>query len=271
MSAFFLGHEAAVRLAGFIGVLTVMALWEAIAPRRPLRRGRRRWLTNLGLSATGTLLIRSTLPVLAVGTALWAEARGIGLFNRLDAPLLVSLPLSILMLDIAIYAQHIVFHRVGLLWRLHKVHHADPDIDVTTGVRFHPFEIVISMLIKMSAVAALGAPALAVLVFEILLNGTTMFNHANARLGETADRILRLFIVTPDMHRVHHSVERDEHESNFGFNLSVWDRLFGTYRAEPRGGQTGMHIGLGEYDGPEPARLLWSLGLPFFRQGERGR
>lgn len=271
MSAFLLGHEPAVRLAGFAGVLAAMALWELAAPRRALLRGRRRWWTNLGLSAAGTLLIRFALPTLAVGIAIWAATENVGLFNRLDLPLLLSIPLTIIALDLLIYAQHVAFHRFSIFWRLHRVHHADPDIDTTTGVRFHPLEIFVSMLIKMAAVAALGAPAVAVLVFEVLLNGTTMFNHGNVRLGEAVDRALRLVIVTPDMHRVHHSVERDEHDSNFGFNLSIWDRLFGTYRASPRGGQTGMRIGLADCTDFKPTWFFWSLALPFFKLKEGAR
>jgi sterol desaturase/sphingolipid hydroxylase (fatty acid hydroxylase superfamily) len=269
MSAFLLGHEPAVRLAGFAGVFGFMALWELACPQRALSRGRRRWWANLCLSASGTLLLRLALPMLAVGTALWAEETRTGLFNRLDAPLVISLPLSLIALDLSIYGQHVAFHRVGIFWRLHRVHHADPDIDVTTGLRFHPFEIFISMLVKMGAVAALGAPAISVLLFEILLNGTSMFNHGNVRLGEKADRALRRFIVTPDMHRVHHSIERDEHDSNFGFNLSIWDRLFGTYREAPRGGQMGMRIGLADYGDIKPTQLVWSLGLPFLKESAR--
>ncbi|HEY4343975.1 MAG TPA: sterol desaturase family protein [Parvibaculum sp.] len=267
MSAFLLGHEPLIRLAGFAGVFAVMALWEMAAPRRVLARGRRRWLANLSLSATGALLLRLALPALAVGTAIWAQDAHIGFFNRLEVPPIPATLLSIVALDLLIYGQHVAFHKVGIFWRLHKVHHADPDIDVTTGVRFHPLEILVSMIVKMAAVAALGVPPVAVLLFEVLLNGTSMFNHGNIRLSETADRALRRFIVTPDMHRVHHSVERDEHDSNFGFNLSLWDRLFGTYRAAPRDGQ-GMRIGLADYADIKPTQFLWSLGLPFFKLKE---
>lgn len=269
MSAFLLGHEPAVRLASFAGVLGIMALWELAAPRRPLIRGRRRWLANLCLSATGTLLLRLALPMLAVGAAVWAQETGWGVFNHLNTPLAISLPVTLIALDLLIYGQHVAFHRIGIFWRLHQVHHADPDIDATTGLRFHPLEILISMLIKMMAVVALGAPPVAVLLFEILLNGTSMFNHGNVRLGEKADRLLRHFIVTPDMHRVHHSVERDEHDSNFGFNLSLWDRLFGTYRACPRGGQTGVRIGLAHLGDIKPTHFFWALALPFFKESTR--
>lgn len=269
MSAFLLGHEPAVRLASFAGVLGIMALWELAAPRRPLLRGRRRWLANLGLSTAGTLLLRAALPILAVGAAVWAQDASWGIFNRLETPLVISLPVTLIALDLLIYGQHVAFHRIGIFWRLHQVHHADPDIDATTGLRFHPLEILVSMLIKIVAVVALGAPPVAVLLFEILLNGTSMFNHANVRLGEKADRVLRRIIVTPDMHRVHHSVERDEHDRNFGFNLSLWDRLFGTYRACPRGGQSGVRIGLSYLGDTKPTHFFWALALPFFKESTR--
>lgn len=265
MSAFFLQHEPAARLAGFAGMFLIMGLSELLAPRRPLARGRAgRWWTNFGLAVGGTALIRLVLPIAAIGTACWAQKNGIGILNRLNAPLLLSLPLSLVALDLLVYGQHVVFHRSALLWRLHKVHHADPDIDVTTGIRFHPLEILVSMLVKMAAVAGLGCPPVAVLLFEVVLNGTAMFNHGNVRLGRRLDRALRLFIVTPDMHLVHHSVRRDELMSNFSFNLSLWDRLFGTYREAPLDGTDAMQIGLAGYPGREPLSLLWSLGLPFF-------
>jgi sterol desaturase/sphingolipid hydroxylase (fatty acid hydroxylase superfamily) len=269
MGAFLLGHEPVIRFAGFAGVFCAVAFWELAAPRRMLTHGRQRWWANLWLGATGTLSIRLTMPFLAVGTAVWAAENRFGLLNHVDWPLLISLPLTLVALDLLVYGQHVAFHRIGIFWRLHRVHHADPDIDVTTGIRFHPLEIILSMILKVAAVAALGASPLAVVVFEMLLNGTSMFNHGNVRLGAAADRVLRLFVVTPDMHRVHHSAERDEHDRNFGFNLSLWDRLFGTYRAQPRGGHMTMRIGLADYAGTAPTRLFWSLALPFFREGAR--
>lgn len=264
MQDFLLGHEAVVRLAVFGGVFGVLASWQSIAPFRVSRYSRlARWWTNLALSGTSTLLVRFTLPLAAMGVAVWAEARGFGLFNLLGLPTVLSLPLSLTALDLLIYAQHAVFHHVPLLWRLHRVHHADPELDVTTGIRFHPVEIFVSMAVKMAAVAALGISPLAVLLFEIVLNAMAMFNHTNVALPPRTEMLLRCAIVTPEMHRVHHSVRRDEHDMNFGFNLSVWDRLFGTYLGGPRDGIEGLRIGLDAYPGLEPTKLLWTLALPF--------
>lgn len=270
MNEFLSLHEPQLRLAAFGGVLLAMALWELFAPRRRLSSPRwHRWSTNLLLSAGGTLLLRVAVPLLAVGVALEAERAGFGLFNWLGTPWPLALVLSFLALDLIVYGQHVLFHLVPLFWRLHRVHHADTDIDVTTGIRFHPFEILASMGIKMGVVALLGAPAAAVILFEIVLNATAMFNHANIKLPQGVDRLLRLVIVTPDMHRVHHSVRPEEHNRNFGFNLSVWDRLFSTYRAEPREGHEKMQIGLAEYPAPYPQHLGWSLWLPFAGRAPR--
>lgn len=264
MTEFLSLHEPVLRFAAFAAVLAAMAFWELAAPRRAYGMKRwRRWTTNLALAAFGTLLVRLLLPLVAAATAVEAEMRGFGLFNWIDAPLAVALPLSMIALDALIYAQHVVFHRVGFLWRLHRVHHADPDMDVTTGVRFHPVEIVVSMCVKVLTVALLGAPVAAVILFEVLLNAAAMFNHSNVRLPVAADRILRRIVVTPDMHRVHHSVYRDEYDMNFGFSLSLWDRLFGTYRAQPRDGHETMRIGLSAYPAPASAGLGWSLANPF--------
>ena len=263
MEPFILDHEPTIRLAAFFGIFAVMALWELAAPRRRLTAAKpARWFANLAIVAINTLVIRLVFPLLAVGAALWAAGRGWGLFNLTAAPVWLAFPASILLLDLLIYAQHVVFHKVPVLWRLHLMHHADLDIDVTTGARFHPVEIVLSMAIKMAAVVALGAPAAAVVVFEVLLNATAMFNHANARLPVGIDRMLRLFVVTPDMHRVHHSVLRRETDSNYGFNLPWWDRLFGTYRAQPTAGHDGMTIGLAELRDPARLTLPWMLALP---------
>lgn len=259
-----LAHEALFRLAAFAGVLGLMLLWEALRPFRPASTDAiSRRLTNLGLSVLGALLVRLVLPVAAVGVALWAERSGFGLFNRPGVSPLVAFPVSFVALDLLVYGQHVAFHKIVLFWRLHRVHHADASIDATTGIRFHPFEILLSMFVKMIAVALLGAPAAAVIVFEIALNATAMFNHANVTLGRTLDPLVRLLFVTPDMHRVHHSIFRDEHDTNFGFNLSLWDRLFGTYRAAPRDGQRDMRIGLEDYAGEDARRLSWCLSLPF--------
>src|SRR3989454_9618231 len=207
-----------------------MAIWELFTPRRPQAIGRNwRWPNNLGVVAVDVLLVRILLPITAVGLALFAEARGIGLFNMIALPMWVSIPASVILLDLAIYLQHVLFHAVPALWRLHRMHHADLAFDVTTGLRFHPIEILLSMLLKLAVIAALGAPAVAVLIFEVLLNATSMFNHGNVRIPERFDRVLRWLVVTPDMHRVHHSVLPRETNSNFGFNLPWWDRLFRTY------------------------------------------
>jgi len=259
-------YEAVIRLAVFLGLFALLAGAEALAPRRPRSQARaRRWVTNWGIVILDTLTLRLVaivVPLLAVGAALDASARGWGLFNRLDWPPAVEIVLAILILDLAIWAQHLITHKVPLLWRLHRVHHADVDMDVTTAIRFHPVEIALSMGLKIGLVYLLGPAAIAVILFEILLNGMAMFNHANINLPPRVDAVLRRFVVTPDMHRVHHSVHRDEHDTNYGFSLSVWDRLFGTYRAQPRGGHQDMETGLAWRD-DRPSRLGWSLLLPF--------
>jgi sterol desaturase/sphingolipid hydroxylase (fatty acid hydroxylase superfamily) len=255
MTETILAHEPMLRLGVFLGVLVAMAVWELAAPRRRQNIPRViRWTNNLALVVVDTLVLRLSFPILAVGLALIAEEHGWGLFNALDVPLWLAVLVSILLLDLTIYLQHVLFHAVPALWRLHRMHHADLEIDVTTGLRFHPVEILLSMVIKLAAVAALGAPAVAVLIFEVLLNATAMFNHANIRLPAGVDRALRLFVVTPDMHRVHHSVIPAETNSNFGFNLPWWDRLLGTYRAQPKGGHEGMTIGIEQFRTP---RDLW--------------
>ncbi len=260
-------YELPLRLGTFIGLFAVFALAERLVPRRRAAPRGARWLTNWSLVLLDSLTLRAMallLPLLAVGAAVDARALGWGLFNHLGwAPLVEGL-LAVLILDALIWAQHLVTHKVPLLWRIHRVHHADLEVDVTTAIRFHPVEIALSMLIKIGAVYALGAAPLAVVLFEVILNGTALFNHANIRLGPAAERWLRLFIVTPDMHRIHHSVHRDEHDSNYGFALSIWDRLLGTYRAEPRDGHETMATGL-QWRDDRPARLGWSLALPFRR------
>jgi sterol desaturase/sphingolipid hydroxylase (fatty acid hydroxylase superfamily) len=236
-------------------VFVAMALWEFIQPRRKQSIGRGwRWPNNLGVVALNTLLVRVVFPATAVGLALVAEARGWGLFNLVALPAWVGVVSSVVVLDLAIYLQHVLFHAVPALWRLHRMHHADLDFDVSTGLRFHPIEIVLSMLIKFTVVAALGAPALAVLIFEVLLNATSMFNHGNVRIHTGLDRILRWLVVTPDMHRVHHSILSRETNSNFGFNVPWWDRLFGTYRAQPQAGHDAMTIGIEQF---RASRELW--------------
>lgn len=262
---FTLANEPAIRLAAFFGIFALMAAWEAAAPRRVRLHARlQRWSANLGLVVFNTLLVRLIFPFAAVAFAVLATQRGWGLLNNLALPEWAALVLAVVALDFAIYLQHVMFHAVPALWRLHLVHHADPDFDVTTGARFHPIEIILSMLIKFSVIAVLGAPAAAVLVFEVLLNATAMFNHANLRLPAGVDAGLRLLLVTPDMHRVHHSMEVAEANSNFGFNLPWWDRLFGTYRAAARLPQESMAIGVAGLTGdPRCVSLPGLLAIPF--------
>lgn len=264
MKEFLLTHEPVIRLGAFAGVFAAMALWEMWAPRRGQIIGRaQRWLGNLGIVVLNTVLLRLLFPAAAVGVALTAEAKGWGVFQAVDAPGWLAVVGAVVLLDLVIYLQHVLVHAVPMLWRLHRMHHADLEFDVTTGTRFHPIEIVLSMLIKLGAVAALGAPAVSVLIFEVLLNATAMFNHGNVRLPEGIDRVLRWVLVTPDMHRIHHSVVMREANSNFGFSLPWWDRLFGTYRAEAAGGQAGMLIGIEQFRDLVELRLDRMLMQPF--------
>ena len=260
-----MANEPLIRMGFFVGVFALMALWETASPRRALLLSRRqRWTANLGLVLLNTVVVRLMFPLAAVGVAALAAERGWGLLNLYAVPLWAAVPLAVVAMDFAIWLQHVMVHAVPALWRLHRVHHADVDYDLTTGARFHPLEIVLSMGIKFATIALLGAPVLAVLVFEVLLSACAMFNHGNIRLPTRVDRVLRWFLVTPDMHRVHHSVEDDESNSNFGFNLTWWDRLFGTYREQPRAGQLGMTIGIHDHTDPhEVARLPGMLLLPF--------
>lgn len=258
-------HEATIRLGFFLGIFAVMAVWEVAAPRRALTVSKAvRWVNNLGLVALNTLLLRLLFPTAAVGVAAFAAAQGWGLLNHFQVPFWPAVAISVVAMDFVIWLQHVMLHAIPLLWRLHRVHHADLDYDVTTGARFHPIEIVLSMLIKFATIALLGPPVVAVILFEVILNGMAMFNHGNVRLPKSVDRLLRLLLVTPDMHRVHHSVQDDEANSNFGFNLSIWDRLFGTYRDQPREGHLGMTIGIRRYrEQREVSWLPGLLALPF--------
>ncbi len=260
-------NEPAIRLGFFLAILVIMALWELARPRRPLESSKlRRWLRNLGITVLNGALVRWLFPILAIGMAALAAERGWGLLNAYAPPYWLALALSVVVLDLAIYLQHVTFHAVPVLWRLHMVHHTDLDFDVTTALRFHPIEIVLSMVIKLAVVSVLGAPPLAVLIFEVALNGSAMFNHGNVRLPLPLDRILRLFVVTPDMHRVHHSALAPETNSNFGFNLPWWDRLFGTYRDQPAAGHADMAIGLEHYRRDAELTFPRLLGLPFTGQ-----
>lgn len=259
-----LENEISVRLFCFLSVFLAVALLEALLPRRRRRLSRAaRWPNNLGIVAVNTLLLRVLVPTALVGFALSMNADGAGLLANVPIPFWLLVLVSVLLLDLLIYAQHIVFHAVPALWRLHRVHHADPDFDVTTGVRFHPLEIILSLGIKFAIVAILGPPAVAVLVFEVLLNAGSLFSHANLRLPEALDRLLRLVLVTPDMHRVHHSVRRHETDSNFGFCVSWWDRVFRTYRRAPKDGHTSMQIGIGAFAEAGDQRIVQLLTQPF--------
>jgi len=259
-----LANEPAIRLVFFLGIFALMILWEFVTPRRDRSVSRWvRWPSNLGIVAFNTLILRILVPVAAVGLAALSEDRSWGLLNAFSLPPLLAIVLSVVLLDLAIYLQHVMFHAVPALWRLHRMHHADLDFDVTTGARFHPVEILLSMGIKLAVVAALGPPVVAVLIFDVLLNATSMFNHGNVRIALKVDGVLRCFVVTPDMHRVHHSILPHETNSNFGFNLPWWDRLFGTYTAQPAAGHGGMTIGIEQFRAPRDLWLDRMLFQPF--------
>jgi sterol desaturase/sphingolipid hydroxylase (fatty acid hydroxylase superfamily) len=259
-----MSNELIIRLVSFLGIFGLFAVWEAMAPRRRRQLARwLRWPNNLGIVALNTALGRLSFPISAVALALLCGQRGWGLLNSVDLPRWAAIVLAVLALDLAIYLQHVLFHAVPALWRLHRMHHADLDVDVTTGARFHPIEILASMVVKLATIAALGASAEAVLAFEILLNATSMFNHANIHMPAACDRVLRWIVVTPDMHRVHHSIVPQETNSNFGFNMPWWDRLFGTYRPQPAAGHEAMTIGIGQFRAPREQWLDRMLSQPF--------
>jgi sterol desaturase/sphingolipid hydroxylase (fatty acid hydroxylase superfamily) len=259
-----MSDESTIRLSVFGGVFLILAVLEAIAPRRQLTVSKPiRWLSNLGIVVLSTVLLRVILPLTAVQMAILAQSWHWGLFNLVSIPFWLSVFLSVVILDCLIYWQHVIFHRIPWFWQLHKVHHADLDFDVTTGLRFHPLEIILSMGIKILAVIVLGCPAIAVVIFEVILNASSMFEHSNFYIYPQLDRFLRLAIVTPDMHRVHHSEIVEETNSNYGFNLSWWDYLFKTYRSQPQLGHEKMEIGLDNFDTPKVAYLHWMLALPW--------
>lgn len=267
VSNWFLSNELVLRLSFFVGVFLIMASWEVLKPFRPLQYSRLlRWRANLGVVLLNSLLLRVMFPVAAVGVAQYAQITGLGLFNYIDWPFWLEVLLAVVLFDFLIYGQHVLFHKVGLLWRFHQMHHADPDFDVTTGARFHPVEIVLSMLIKMSMILLFGPAVVAVIIFEILLNASAMFNHSNIKLPSKIDKVIRAVLVTPDMHRVHHSTIRSEADSNYGFALSCWDRLFATYTEVSVKGKSGVEIGLKELVDPaQICRLSGMLMLPFKR------
>ena len=262
---FLLANEKEVRMTFFFGLLIFIGLWELLAPKRVLTISKSvRWINNLGLVFFNTFLLRVLFPAAAVGVAVFANEQDWGLFNYFDIPLWFAVVASVIIMDFVIYIQHVMVHAIPMLWRLHRVHHADMDYDVTTGSRFHPIEIILSMFIKFATILLLGPPIIGVIIFEIVLNATAMFNHGNISLPKTIDKYLRLLLVTPDMHRVHHSVEDDEANSNFGFSLPWWDRVFGTYRAQPRAGHIDMTIGINKFrDLKQVAWLPGMLMLPF--------
>jgi len=263
-------EELAIRLIFFSGIFVIVTLWELLAPRRKLTTSKKvRWISNLTITFLNPLLARLLFPVLAMNMAIMARERGWGLLNNFELPHGLDIVIGIVVLDLAIYLQHVMFHAIPIFWRLHMMHHADLDYDVTTGLRFHPLEIILSMGIKLSVVVVIGPPAAAVLIFEIILNGAAMFNHGNIFLPKSVDRMLRYVIVTPDMHRVHHSVIIRETNSNYGFNLPWWDRLFGTYCDQPAKGHDAMTIGLAQFRDPGKLTLPWLLVLPFI--GKTGR
>ena len=265
VSEFVMSHEVIIRLVFFFGILLIMALWEFAAPRRRLTVSKAlRWINNLGIVFLDSFLVRIIFPAAAVGMAAFAQEHGWGLFNHLQVSYSLAVALSVVVMDFVIYLQHVIFHAIPIFWRIHRMHHADLDFDVTTGIRFHPFEIILSMLIKFAVVVIIGPPVLGVIIFEVLLNATSMFNHGNVRILRSLDRILRWIVVTPEMHRVHHSVAYYETNSNFGFNLPLWDRFLGTYRDRPRMGHEGMTIGLWNFrDIKHCAILPGMLAIPF--------
>jgi sterol desaturase/sphingolipid hydroxylase (fatty acid hydroxylase superfamily) len=258
-------HEMQIRLGFFLGVFALVAFTEFLAPRRELSVSKMtRWVNNLGLVFLNTIVLRLMFPAAAVGVAAFAQNSGWGLLNYIELPYILAVIISVVVMDMVIYLQHVMVHAIPALWRLHMVHHVDPDYDVTTGARFHTIEIILSMLIKFATVLLIGPPVVAVVIFEVLLNATAMFNHGNIRLPESVDQVLRLFVVTPDMHRVHHSVIPEETNSNFGFNLPWWDRIFGTYKAQPEAGHQSMDIGIQGFR--QPKQISWlpgMLALPF--------
>ena len=262
---FLLANEKVIRMSFFFGMLALIGLWELAAPKRALTISKSvRWINNLGLVFFNSFMLRVLFPAAAVGVAVFASEQGWGLFNYVEVPFWFEVVASVIIMDFVIYIQHVMVHAIPVLWRLHRLHHADLDYDVTTGARFHPIEIILSMLIKFATILLLGPAVIAVIIFEVMLNATAMFNHGNISLPKTLDKYLRLLLVTPDMHRVHHSIEDDEANSNFGFSLPWWDRLFGTYRDQPRAGHQAMTIGINKYR--DPKQVSWLPGmlmLPF--------
>lgn len=262
---FVMHYEKEIRMSFFFGMLIIIGLWELVSPRRVLIASKlTRWVNNLGLVFLNSFMVRLVFPVAAIGVAALAQEKSWGLLNNIEVSMWLAAVIAVVIMDLVIYIQHVMVHSIPLLWRLHRVHHADPDYDVTTGSRFHTLEIILSMGIKLCTIVLLGPPIFAVIIFEVILNATAMFNHGNIRLNSKVDKVLRLFLVTPDMHRVHHSVEDDETNSNFGFSLPWWDRIFGTYRAQPRAGHIAMEIGIHKFkQAKDVSWISGMLTLPF--------
>lgn len=265
VSNFIINHEVPLRVGGFFGILGIMYLWEMIAPRRALTIPKPlRWVNNIGMVFLNSFLLRIIFPSAAVGVATLAQKHDWGFFYYLKVSYTLAVLSSIIAMDFFIYLQHVMFHAVPAFWRVHRMHHADLDIDVTTGIRFHPVEIILSMLIKFAVIVIIGPPVVSVIMFEVVLNATSMFNHANLYIPRNIDKVMRWFMVTPDMHRVHHSADPNETNTNFGFNMPWWDRLLGTYKNQPLLGHEGMIIGLREFrDLRQSTMLPGMLAIPF--------
>ena len=264
MQALFFEYESYIRLGSFFGIFALLATWEIASPKRELLELRRfRWFSNIGLIVISSVVVRFVLPTAAVGVALHVEQEQVGFLNHLDLPFILQCLFAYILMDLAIYFQHVIFHALPMFWRFHRVHHSDLDCDITTGVRFHPFEMIISILFKFLIIIAIGAPVLAVVIFEIILNAASMFTHSNIKIPSALEHLVRWFVVTPDMHRIHHSIKENETNSNFGFFISIWDRLFGTYIQEPEEGQVNMKIGLKGFREPKWQNLRWLIYLPF--------
>lgn len=265
--------EGMFRFSSFIAIFLIMALLETLLPRRNRRFARsKRWPTNLGVLLSAFVAVSATsfvIPVTATLSAIAAETHGWGLFNLVDWPVWVEWLIAFVVLDFVIWAQHVATHKIPLLWRIHRVHHTDEDLDASSAVRFHPLEIILSLFIKSAAVVLLGANPIVVVIFEAVINGTALFNHANFRLPLQLDKWVRWILVTPDMHRVHHSIINRETDSNYGFAISVWDRLFGTYNDQPEGGHDAMVLGLAEWQDEAPTKLGWTLALPFRNHAQK--
>ncbi|MFK5913501.1 MAG: sterol desaturase family protein [Woeseiaceae bacterium] len=264
MKGLFFEYESYIRLGSFLGILVLLTIWEISSPKRELLQLRRfRWFGNIGLIVISSVLVRFIIPTAAVGVALHVQQDQVGFLNQIELPFIIKFFIAFILMDLAIYFQHVIFHALPIFWRFHRVHHSDLDCDITTGVRFHPFEMVISILYKFLVIISIGAPVITVVIFEIALNAASMFTHSNIKIPQSIERLLRLIVVTPNMHRIHHSINENETNSNFGFFISIWDRLFGTYIKEPKEGHENMQIGLEDFREPKWQNLRWLLYLPF--------